>query len=490
MQTDKIQQFFIHYQQVWKVLAVIVAAIPLVVCFIAQPIFCDTAYYLSIGQRLAEGYRLYTDVHSGYPPLWLYLVALLKIVFCLPDGCYWPYLLLYYLFYLATGWVLYRIALLFTQRKSVAFFVAWLFFPFAYWQFAYGVLLEIPSVFFGLLSCYFVLTFQNKSFWNYLWIGAIAAASFLVKQYGAGFLLLDIYLMLFIGDRNWKSIGLLLIGYVLPVILCFAIWQQDFLCLFLNGYGTTSAEEAGRDTSLLSKLGDIFDGWWRFCGDACPAAVVGLLIARNSRQQKRLHYFLFALCGILGFSLQFYFNIERHYRIYLVPFACLLIAEMLVTQTRPWLTTIKYLAIIWTVGASLFNTYRLLDFTHDNCTPAEIRAISARVRQYVPENAVLWPAQGAYYPLTFTTPTLMPNLSTVGYSFGPLGLNPEEAMQQAKSAEWVVYDPDLLHQSFYYLTDSLDAYVRQFPSVPLCETKGVRLYKMEKEAVIAPLDSR
>ena len=490
MQTDKIKQFFVCYQQLWKVLAIIAAVIPLIVCFVVQPLFCDTAYYLSIGERLAGGYRLYSDVHTGYPPIWFYMVSFLKIIFCIPDGCYWPYLLLYDLFYLATGWVLYRIALWFTQRKSVAFFVAWLFFPFAYWQFAYGVLLEIPSVFFGLLSCYLVLTFQDKSSWHYLWIGILASSALLVKQYGGGFWALDLFLLLFMTNPKWKQILLFSVGYVLPIILCFVIWQQDFLCVFFNGYGTTSAEEAGRDTSLFSKLWDIFFGWWRFCGDACPAALVGLLIVKNSKQQNRLRYFLFALCGILGFSLQFYFNIERHYRIYLVPFACLLIAEMLVTQTRPWLTTIKYLAIIWTVGASLFNTYRLLDFTHDNCTPSEIQAISAQVKQYVPADAILWPAQGAYYPLTFTTPTLMPNLSTIGYSFGPLGLNPAEAMQQAKSAEWVVYDPDLQHQSFYYLTDSLDAYVKQFPSIPLCETKGVRLYKMETGATIVPLISQ
>ena len=490
MQTDKIKQFFVRYQIFLKILAVIVAAIPFAICFIYESVYCDSAYYLAISERVSEGFLLYRDVHCGYAPLWFYLAAGVRMLFCIPLGCYWPYLLVYDLFYLAAGIILYKLIKNFTENKSIAFFCAWLFFPLSFWQYGYAVFLEIPSVFFGLLSSWLIIRLGGKTYWHYLWIGAIASMAFLTKQYGAGFLILDIYLILFFGNSSWKSIAIFLVGYLLPILACILIWQQDILMLFSNGYGTTTAVSAGRDVSLLSKLGDIVNNGLRFCGDACPAALVGLLIVWNSKQQNRLRYFMFALCGILGFALQFYFSSARHYRIFMIPFACLLMAEMLVTQTPLWLSWIKYLAILWTVGASLYNAYHIVDFRLDDYTPDDRKTISCNIRQYVPESDILWPTQGSYFDVVFTTCTRVPNLSTVAYSFGPLGLDEEKAMEQLKAAQWVVHNPMEIDESAHYLTDSVLHYIEQFPSILISSRKGVRLYRMEKGATIVPLAPR
>ena len=76
----------------------------------------------------------------------------------------------------------------------------------------------------------------------------------------------------------------------------------------------------------------------------------------------------------------------------------------------------------------------------------------------------------------------MANLSTIGYSFGPLGLNPEKAMQQARAAQWIVHDLTKLHEP-YYVTDSLNDYICQFPSIPLDKEGSLRLFKMSKEEI-------
>ncbi|MBQ0154228.1 MAG: hypothetical protein KBS70_05540 [Bacteroidales bacterium] len=459
------------------ILTITTVVVPFGICLAAQPIFCDSAFYLAIGERISDGYKLYSDVRCGYTPLWLYIEVAVKSIFHVPMGCYWPYLVVYDLFYFGVGFILYKMLMLFTANRSISLFCTWLFFPLAFWQQAYGILLEIPSVFFGLLSCYLVLIFQKKHYLHYLWIGVISCFSFLTKQYGAGFVALAIFLMLYKMNRPIKQMIALLVGYILPIIMCFCIWKSDFLCVLTNGYGTTSAVDAGRDISVLSKIGDIARNLWRYCGDACPALVAGLFCVPNSKKQGRLGYIMFAILAILGFSLQYYFNAERHYRIYFVPFSCLLVAEMLMTNTRTWLTWCKNLTIAWTVGASLFNTYSRLNFWGEDFPPSMLKAQAQQINQIVDKGDRLWVVQDVYYGFVFTTHTIVPNMSTLGYSFGALGLNPQAAMQQARDAEWVVFNPSIV-KSHYYVTDSLKNYICQHASVLIDENDDVRLYHM------------
>lgn len=479
---------FYNNHKVWIwIVATIVTVVPFVVCFFGPMYFVDSAYYIAIAERISEGNTLYTDVCCGYSPIWFYIEAAFRRLFGVPLGCYWPYLILYDVFFASTAILLYKLIMQYTNNKLIAIFCAWLFLPLTYWQQAYSVMLEIPSVFFGLLACYGIVISKNRSCWNYLWVGAIACCAFLTKQFGAGFIAINLFQLLFIDRRDYKSIGLYLMGYCVPILLCWLIWKQDVWHIIGNGYGTKSAAEAGRDITFWYKSTDMLFHIWRFCGDACIAVLAGVCIAPYSQQQKRLPYYLLAILGILGFSLQFYFAGGRHYRVYLIPFAMILIAEMLAVQTPKWLTWAKYLTLFVTVIVSLYNSYRVMAFWNDDYTPQAIRHHTEEIKKYVPDGDILWPSQGCYFVLTFTTKTIMPNLSTIGYSFGPLGLNPEKAMQQARSAQWVVHDPTMLNEPYYYVTDSLNDYICQFPSVPLDEKGKVRLYKMSLDKTIVPI---
>ena len=140
----------------------------------------------------------------------------------------------------------------------------------------------------------------------------ITAGAFLCKQYGLGFLALNLYLLLVVNRQTWRECVCLLFGFALPILACFAYWGASFGYVLFNRYGTASAKEAGYDVSLGNKLKEVCSGLRYFCIMVCPAVLVSVLNLPHAYKTKKLGKMLFCYCGIIGFSLQFSFSYFMH----------------------------------------------------------------------------------------------------------------------------------------------------------------------------------
>ena len=205
-------------------------------------IFVDSAILLVEMERIAEGYVPYQTLHLNYPPLWFYVNVALKWLFHVPYGCYPFYLAVHWLYAIGCASCLYYISRKWGAGKYTAAFVAWLFFVVTHWSEGNVVIFEIPSVFWGLLSISLFLKWKDSHpSWQIL-VGAFACCSFLTKQFGAGFIMLVLWLILTsVNTTKWKQAAYYLLGYMLPLLMCFACWGTDiFKAILFNGYGVST----------------------------------------------------------------------------------------------------------------------------------------------------------------------------------------------------------------------------------------------------------
>lgn len=459
----------------------LIVAIPVIGSILKSGVDCDSAYYLCIGERIVDGYMPYTDLgFLGYTPLWFYIEAAFKVIFHVPNGVYWPYLLLFYTFQIAGAYFLYRLIRQLDINKTIALFSAWLYLLMCHWMQGNDVLLEVPCMTFCVLACWLVLEFKDKSFWHYIWIGSLATCSFLVKQYGLGTVMLCLYTMLFIGKCNWKQFAAFLIGYMLPIILCLIIWKETFIhCVLLNGYGTQTAADAGYEVSLTHRIHSMFSILNYFCYMICPVVYVGWLFAPLAYQKHRLKYLIFAYCGILGYSLVFLLTGgSLHYYQNLLPFAVLLMAELLQESKDSKWRYATYVMIGWVILVSSYKTYhnRVYKQYIKGTQRVEQARLTNTINEYLDGEETLFVIHGGLYYLLFTSNHLPPNLTTNGYNFGPLGLNERTAMEQIQSADWVIrFSKDYAFETFF--TDSLKHYLEGYPSVCLKDSTII-LHKM------------
>ena len=83
---------------------------------------------------------------------------------------------------------------------------------------------------------------------------------------------------------------------------------------------------------------------------------------------------------------------------------------------------------------------------------------------------------GGLYYLYYVADIMPPNIETIGYSFGPQGLNKEKATQQINTADWVIrYSKDYPYESFF--TDSLKHYLEHYPTISI-QDSTILLHKM------------
>ena len=480
---DTIKSLCENSYVIWAMYALmaLVIAIPIAGSILKSGVGCDSAYYICTAERITEGYVPYTGLgYLGYTPLWFYIEAGYKLLFHIPNGVYWPYLILFYAFQIAGAYFLYRLIRNLDINKHIALFSAWLYLLMAHWLDGNSVLLEVPSISFCLLACWLVLEFKDKNYWHYLWIGCLAACSFMVKQYGLGTFALCLYLMLFISKANWKQYITYIAGYIFPIVVCLICWGEAFTShVFFGGYGTQTAADAGYEVSLGVKMLNIFGELNYFCYMICPIVYFGWMFAVKAYQQNRLAYLIFAYCGILGFSLSFYFTGgQLHYYQYLLPFAVMMIAELLyIVKGSKW-RYVLYVLIFWVLFVTFYKTYynRVYKQYLIGTQRIEQKMLAEDVSKYIKNNEKLFIIHGGLYHLYFTADIFPPNMETNGYSFGPLGLNERTAANQINSADWVIrYSHDYDHERFF--TDSLKKELEQYPTIIL-QDSAILLHKM------------
>lgn len=451
------------------IIGLIITIVPIIGSLLNMYIDCDSAYYLSMVERISEGYVPYRTLNLGYTPLWFYIATIYKLLFNIPIGIYEPYLFLHYIFYVGCAFLIYKILQIFKFRKELCLFTSFLFVLMTHWLNGNAVLLEIPSMFFGLMSCYLVLKYQEtESVLHYLWIGGICACSFLCKQFGLGFLPLALYLIIFFNnDSRIKKSIFLLIGYSIPIIACFIIWGKEFIPLILSGYGTTSAESAGYDVSIQAKLMQIIGNCIYHFKRINPIIILSLLFVPVIFKQKKWKEYLFCLCGLLGFMLQFYFvKGGLHYQLYTIPFSVMVIAILLSLNLKRWQKIIIYIFAGITITLTLYSTYN--NRVYKLYIKSDLKQEQIDCAKWISENTeegkTLFIVHGGLFYNYYLTNTLPANISTIGYSFGPLGLNKNECRQQIDSADYILrFTKDYPYESFF--TSDMKAKCEDMPSI-------------------------
>lgn len=472
----------LYFRNLLYILMGLFVFIPIIGSIMKSGIDSDSVYYICIAERIVDGYVPYTDLRVIYTPLWFYIEALCKIIFHIPHGMYWPYLMLTFIFQIVNAYLLYRLICKLNIKKTIALFAAWLYLLMSHWLEGNVVLIEIPSVTFCLLSCWLVLQYKDKNPWHYIWIGIIAACSFLVKQYGLGTFALCLYLMFFVAKCDWKQSVAFVGGYILPIVLCLILWRGAFVeQVLMNGYGSELAIKAGYDVSLSTKLSKIAINLNWFCYMVCPLVYVGWLFGRMAWRQGRIGQLIFTYCGIFGFALVFYFTGgQKHYHQYLLPFAILLMVELMHLTRNSNYKFVVYAMVGWVILVSSYKTYHNCVYKlYIKGTQKESQiALSKTIGQYVKEGETIYVVHESLGTVYLLNNILPPNLSTINYLNAPLTTDVSMSLKQIQSADWVLrYSQD--YPYYWFFTDSLKHYVEQYPAINLGDST-ILLHKMHE----------
>ncbi len=444
----------------------------------------DSAIILVEMERIAEGFIPYKTIHLNYPPLWFYINVFLKWLFHVPYGCYRFYLGVHWLYAIGCASCLYYISRKWGASKYLAAFVAWLFFIVTHWPQGNVILFEIPSIFWGLLSISLYLKWQNAHpAWQMI-VGAIACCAFLTKQFGAGFLLLVLWLIVASNAVNkWKQAGYYVLGYFLPLLLCFAFWGTAiYQSILFNGYGTDEMDTFwGKDISLGTKLIRLWNNLLYFANRIAPVVYVAIALLPLLFKQGKWRETLLCLFGIIGFLLQFFFvHGGPHYYLYMIPFALLLIPIMLSLDVNKYIRGLVWIVIGITTVLGIYSAYHnrvWKRYMHDGRKDYLSQwTFGKQVADIVQDGETIFIPHGGLCYIYYTANLYPSCMAEIGYGVGPMELTVESAAKWTANADYVLhFTKDMMNRLYggqdyeYFYTDSIQTYVDQFPS----DTLGV-----------------
>ena len=445
----------------------------LIVLSFSRPLWVDPSIILVEMERIAEGYVPYKTMHLNYPPFWFYLMVGLKKLFHVPYGCYPFYLVVHYLFSLGSAYFVFGLAKEFGATKRLSIAAACFFLLLSMWLWGDCVILDIPTVFWGLLACLLALKLKNNNPVFYIIIGVISALSFLTKQFGAGFFPLTLWLIL-TGSSNKKGLRSIYftIGYLLPIAICLLIWGRDFaLSTIFNGYGGRELRVFAEDqtTNLERYLRGLFYVCTRF-----PMILLAVLFLPLALKQDKWKQTLFCLFGTGGFALQFCFITitsltisfkALHYLLFLAPFIALLTAVL--ASSRKKIFNI-FLICCLAVTCS-YSAYKLV-----RCSIPEYfnkeehlnqQMLAEAVRQIVGESETAWVVDGDLEFLYYKADLKPALMESVAYSTGIFEMTAKKAKLEMKDVDYVIqFDwegPSEAWRNYY--DAEVRSYVESFP---------------------------
>lgn len=439
----------------------------------------DSAIILKEMECISEGYVPYHTMHLNYPPLYFYWMAGLKWLLGIPYGCYYFYLTIQHLLLLCIGAFIYKISCAFGGTKSVSVITSCICLMLIL-RCGDNVIFEVPSMFWGLLASALIIRCPQGRF-ILLLAGLMTSFSFLTKQFGAGFIVLNAFVLLYPAEKQW---GLRIfcygVGVLIPIIVTFALFGKEFFTSTLfNGYGTTTSALRGEDISVFGKMLAVVHGLSKLFLK-CPIAIFVLFIPLVSKS-KRWRDFLFCLFGMLGFSLQFYFApSNNHYFQYMVPFGALLIPIFVSLRVRQYIMFVFVLCFLGTIY-SCVNKSIIIPLRHKeivNVQKSRQTLIAQRIKEELPANKTLWIANTGLQCFYYLTNAATPNMAEIGYSAGPIEITIEKATKQVESADYILcwYDIDDDFSYDYFFTEDLREFTYQHPFVDLGD--NIRLYTM------------
>ena len=439
----------------------------------------DSAIILVEMERIAEGYIPYKTMHLNYPPLWFYINVALKWLFHVPYGCYPFYLGVHWLYAIGCASCLYYISRQWGASKYISAFVAWLFFIVSHWPQGNEILFEIPSVFWGLLAISLFLKWKDSyPAWQII-VGAITCCSFLTKQFGAGFLMLVLWLIVTSTSENkWKQTGFYLLGYCLPLLICLACWGTDiYRSILFNGYGTDVMDAYwGRETTFASKIARLWGNLLLFANRLVPHIYVAISLLPFMFVRNKWREALCCFFGIGGFLLQFFFvHGGHHYFQYMLPFALLLIPIMLSLDLNKYVRVAVWGIIGWTTMLGMYSAYHnrvWKRYLHEGKRDYENQwKMGAQIASIVQDGETVFIPHGGICYLYYTANLYPSCMAEIGYGVGPMEVDIEHAAKWVANTDYVLhFTRKLMYDLYqgkdfeYFYNDSIQQYVDQFPS--------------------------
>jgi hypothetical protein len=392
-------------------------------------------YYLPLVERLNEGFVLYRDVPSGYTPLVPYLFLLLKKIFGISSVNYEFYETVHFIFQYVSAFYIYKITLLLTRKKPHSLLAVLLFFFAIHWNEGEMVLLEVPSVMFGLAAIYYALI-SKKAGW-FIGVGALVAAAFLCKQYGIGFFFLTGFVICF-SENKWKKILYYILGFGLPLTFCILYFGDSFVDFLINTQAKNiSGQGYGGVLNYSQHTKALLFFFYRIFPNLLIAIVIFFL---TFKQWKQKSIYIMLLLGVFGFSLQFLYAKLAHYYIYMIPFACVFSACMLQGQTNK---AVKYTYLIFVVLSVLLlfrSTYynRVLKVYLKTDIRKNQYETAEKIKAHISTGSTIYIADIGIVTYYYLANVIPPNMN---YAFGP-AINSDSVYQlnACKLAEFVLRD--------------------------------------------------
>ena len=137
--------------------------------------------------------------------------------------------------------------------------------------------------------------------------------------------------------------------------------------------------------------------------------------------------------------------------------------ELLSVEDKRWLQNLKIIVIGWTLMLSLYKTYKCRVYkwyVRMNVRQYQYD-IANDLRPIIPPKTCLYAVDNDLQFLYLVLETLPPNLSSIGFSFGKLGVSEQMQMKQIESADFVVFhsgDIDDEKSIVYKMADYLNNY--------------------------------
>ena len=447
-----------------------------------RPLWVDPSVILVEMERIAEGYVPYKTMHLNYPPFWFYLMVGLKKLFHIPYGCYIFYLAIHYLFSIGCAYCVYGISKEFGASKWISLAAAWFFLFISMWLWGDCVIFDIPTAFWGMLTCLLALKYKDGKPILFILLGIICSLSFLTKQYGAGFFPLVLWIIIvYSTDRIILRSSFFIIGYLIPVAICLFIWGIDIVkSTLLNGYGGSSFRELAGDQT--TNIGRYIRGMFFVC-TRFPIVPLAVFSVPYSLKINKWRQTLFCLFGIGGFAMQFCFlwldsftisGNALHYLLLLAPFIAILISVMATTSNK----VLNVLFICCLSITCLFSLYKLTRrsipeyFNHKDAYSQKV--LTENVRQIIGENETAWVVDGDLEFLYYKANLKPAVMDVVAYSTGFYEITVEKAKLETKQVDYVIqYDwegPSEYWRNYY--DSEVQSYVESFPKIKIGERDG------------------
>lgn len=393
----------------------------------------DSGYYLATMQRISEGLKLYVDFPNGYTPLFFYMAAAMKWIFGV--GISFPFFVVFNCVLLGiTAYYIYKICLICASDNRILALCTTLFFVIISPSLeGTNVMLEIPSMVFGIPAIYYALSNKGKPY-QYMFVGLLATCAMLSKQYGAGYMVL-IALWLLAKENRCKNLFYYAVGCLIPIFICLLYFGEPFIYLFKPGYAGSSVLTGNE--GWMVQLVSMLQAYIRHLTVEVPVLPVFLIIAIAFKRSLLLEKkFIFFLLGFLCFMMMFFVNNLNHYHLYVVPFS--LFMSLMICNAFKGSTWYKIMMVLLCASIVMQASRTTKNFYREGKSKEREKqlVLAKEISNIVPKDKTLY-ISGPYTQQYYLADQKAPGLD---YSFGSGAVTESDIESRMQAADFVLLD--------------------------------------------------